>query len=472
MPRVLFGPWEPDKAPHLSSSLTQALNVYAGASGYRPFKQFSAASGGTLPAKCYGAGSFVAPQGQSTIVAGTQTNLYRAQLSGWQSIGSGYGLQTTSRWRFAQFGGLAIATNGSDAMQKINLVTAMTQPLGGNPPKVENLTVVKDFLVGAVINGDVQTLAWSGINDAEFWTYGQNQSDYQIMPSGGKITGLFGGEVGIVLQRGRITRMTYVGDNVVFQFDEISSNVGCVSMNSTAQWGALGFFLSDTGFMMWDGSSIKPIGQERVDRYFKDLYSHVSLDFMSTAIDPSNSIVSWSMGDRMLVYNWVLDRWTVSDLAASIIFPGFTRDISLDELDSPYPILDNTPVSLDDPFFKGGDPRFYVLNASNQLGTLTGATMPANLTVAGMELAKSREARVRNVRPLSDIDSGITLALSTTARLGQAYTTNTYTGLMPSGDMPVRERGRYLTASMQTTAGAVWSFAQGLDIDLTPGAKR
>jgi hypothetical protein len=472
VPRVVFGPWEPDKPPHLSTSLTQALNVYPAANGYRPIKQFSAVTGGALPARCLGAGSFVAPQGQSTIVAGTQTNLYRAQLSGWQSIGSGYGLQANGRWRFAQFGGLAIATNGTDNMVKIDLVSATTAALGGSPPKAKNLSVVKDFLVATVINGDVQTLAWSGINDAEWWTYGQNQSDYQIMPSGGEITGIFGGESGIILQRNRISRMTYVGDNVVFQFDEVSSNVGCVSMNSTAQWGTLGFFLSDTGFMMWDGASLKPIGQERVDRWYRNLYAHSSLDGMSTAIDPANSIVAWSFGDQTLIYNWVLDRWTVTSLTATIIFPGFTRDIALDELTTPYPVLDNVPYSLDDPFFKGGDPRFYVIDASNNLGTLTGGNMAAVLSMAGLELANGRDARIRMVRPLSDIDSGVTVDVGTTSRLGLPYTVTSYAGLAVNGDVPVRERGRYASMSWKADAGAAWSFIQGLGVEAVGGARQ
>lgn len=472
MPRILFGPWTPDVAPNLTSNLSVARNIYPAANGYRPIRAFSAATGGGLPSRCQGAGSFVAPQGGASIIAGTQTGLYRAQLSGWQAIGTGYGGQLDSRWRFAQFGGLAIATNGADPMVKIDLTLGTTAPLGGSPPKAKNLAVVKDFLVATIINGDVQTLAWSGINNAEQWTFGTNQSDYNIMPSGGAITGIFGGEYGLVLQRGRITRMTYVGDNVVFQFDEVSSNVGCVSQNSTAQWGTLGFFLSDTGFMMWDGSSLKPIGQERIDRYFRARYGHTSLDVMSTAIDPENAIVAWSMGDLALLYNWVLDRWTMSDAAWGTIFPGFTRDIALDELTTPYPILDNVPVSLDDPFFKGGDPRFYVVDANNNLGTLTGPVMAAELQGVVTELAPGRDARLRWVRPLSDVESGLTVRVETSQRLGQVATVSSYATMQTSGDVPVRDRGRYMSIGLLLASGAPWTYAQGYDAETERGAKR
>jgi len=470
--RLMFGPWEPDKPAHLSGAVTTARNVYPGPNGYRPLKQFSPVENGTLPGPCLGASSFTTPQGVSSIIAGTQTALYRPQLSGWQELSSGYGLQEDGRWRFAQFGGLAIATNGSDEMVKIDLTTAVVAPLGGSPPKAKNLAVVKDFLVATVINGDVQTLAWSGINNAEWWTYGQNQSDYNVMPSGGEITGIFGGEFGLILQRNRITRMDYVGDNLIFQFSEISSNVGCVTMNSTAQWGTLGFFYSDTGFKMWDGSQVVSIGQERVDRYFKSLYTTPSLKNMTTAIDPVNSIVMWSMPDFALIYNWQINRWTYTDAEFGPVFAGVTRDIALDEMDPDYPVLDDIDPSLDDPVFFGDDPRFYVFDGDNRLGSLTGSTMETELTVSALELAGGREARIQMLRPLSDIETGLTVNVASSQRLGQASTTNSYGSIADSGDVMVRERGRFAGFYFVTAPAAVWTFSQGLDVDFARGARR
>jgi hypothetical protein len=64
-----------------------------------------------------------------------------------------------------------------------------------------------------------------------------DQSDYQIMPSGGRITGILSGEFGVILQRNRICRMDYVGGNTIFEINEVSSNIGCVSVHTVAQWG-------------------------------------------------------------------------------------------------------------------------------------------------------------------------------------------------------------------------------------------
>lgn len=469
--RIVFGEWAPDQPAYLSSNVTTARNLFSGTNGYRPLKQFVPTEGGSLPGPCLGATSFTTPQGVSSIIAGTQTGLYRPQLNGWQLLASGYGLQTNGRWRFAQFGGIGIATNSADPMVKIDLLTTTVSILGGSPPKATNLAVVKDFLVATGLDGDAQTLGWSGINDAEWWTFGQNQSDYNIMPSGGEITGLFGGEVGIVLQRNRITRMDYVGDNLVFQFSEISSNVGCVSINSTAQWGSLGFFYSDAGFKMWDGAQIVPIGQERIDRYFKSLYTTPDLLEMFTAIDPLNSIVMWSLPNFALIYNWKLDRWTSSDADFGPVFAGVSRDVALDEMDSDYPVLDTITPSLDDAVFFGDDPRFYVFDSANRLGSLTGPTMETEIGVGMLELAQGRDARIRFVRPLSDIETGITLTIDARRRLGQAPLSTDYTYLNPAGDMPVRECARFASFNVTSAAASSWSYVQGIDVRFAPGAQ-
>jgi hypothetical protein len=469
--RLLFGPFEPDKPPFLSQSLITASNVYPGALGYRPVGQFEPLTSGTA-SKPLGAASFVSPAGITTIVAGTQDALYRLELSGWTLLAGGFSLVDDIRWRFAQFGGLAIATNGSDPLKKIDLTTFATANLGGSPPTMKMLTVVKDFLVGGSVGGVVNKVQWSAINNAEGWTIGLEQADYQIIPSGGEVTGLLGGEFGLILQRGRVSRMTYVGDNLVFQFDEISNNVGCVSPHSVVQAGQMGFWLSDNGFVMWDGATIKPIGQERVDRTFSASYTRGSWVKMSTAVDVSNNLVVWAMGDRMFVYNWVLDRWSIIDQPAAIVFSGYSRTFGLEDIASLYPVLELVPYSLDDPRWKGGDPKFFVFDASFRLGNFSGTPMAATLGTGDNEIVGGRDARITFVRPLGDAIDGVSIDIACRARLGDTLTANTYSGLTSSGDVPVRESGRYVRLTQEFAAGTDWTYAQGIDLVPHKGAKR
>lgn len=469
--RLVFGAFEPDKPPFLSTGLQTASNVYPGPLGYRPVGQFVQLAD-PLPSKPLGAASFVSPTGVTTVIAGSDSGLYRFALTGWTLLGGGYAMIDDDRWRFAQFGGLAIATNGTNPIVKIDLTTFATAPLGGSPPTLKMLTVVKDFLVGGVAGGVVNKLRWSAINNAEGWTIGLDQSDYQILPSGGEITGLLGGEFGLILQRGRVSRMTYVGDNLVFQFDEISNNIGCVSPHSVIQFGQMGAWLSDNGFVMWDGATIKPIGQEIVDRTFRASYTKASWAKMSTSVDQVNNLVCWAMPDRTFVYNWVLDRWSIIDFASSICFAGFSRSLSLEDVGALYPVLETVPFTLDDPRWRGGDPQFFVFDSSCALGAFTGSTMQATLATGELELSPGRDARFTMIRPLGDAVSGITLTIECKARLGDSASSNSYSNVTPSGDMPVREAGRYTKFTQTIAAGTDWTFAQGLDLTPHKGAKR
>jgi hypothetical protein len=469
--RLLYGPFEPDKSPFMHEGLVVASNVYPATAGYRPVGQFAIQSS-ALTATPLGAGTFVSPTGATAIIAGTATKLYHfsAPMS-WTQIATGFTMGAAGRWRFAQFGGVAIATNGVDNMQKIDLSTFSVAPLGGSPPKLNMLTVVKDFLVGGIVDGVVNMVEWSGLNNAEQWTVGLNQCDYQIIPSGGAVTGLIGGEFGLILQRGRVSRMTYVGDNLVFQFDEISNNIGCVSPHSVIQAGQLGFWLADNGFMMWDGATIKPIGQERVDRTFAGSYTNADWDAMSTAVDLRNSLVAWAMKDRIFVYNWILDRWSIIDQAVSIVFSGFSRTLTLEEVGGLYPNLDAMVLSLDSETFKGGNPLFYAFDSSFRLGTFGGAPMAATLQTGDIEVQPGRDARVSMLRPIGDA-TNLTMTITSKARLGDSGISNSYALLESSGDMPVRDSGRTMRFTQTTAAGAPWSYVQGVDIVAVKGAKR
>ena len=463
---IPFGQWTPDQPTINGGGLIVANNCYPGLLGFRPIKAF-VQEVPAFTAAFLGAAAFTSPTGTVSVIGGTSSQLLRIRSGAWQSIGSGYSVQSGSRWRFAQFGGLAIATNGADPMQKVDLDTGVASLLLGSPPTARLLAVVKDFLVAGVLNGKTNELGWCAINNAEDWTFGQNQSDYQIMPSGGDITGIFGGETGLILQRSRITRMDYVGGNEVFVINEVSSNFGCTTQHSVVQHGQLGFFLSDNGFMKWDGSSLMPIGNERVDRFFLAAYNRQSWNSMSAAVDVRNQVVCWSMGDRIFCYHWILDRWTTAGIAAQIVFAGVTRSISLDEQDTAVGATDDNLdtaglLSFDDASFAGGDATFYVVNTSNVLGRLTGTPMAATWTMPDFELSRGREVYLSWVRPETDAVAGITLSISCRARLGDAVTTTDYTSLQPNGDMPVRERGRYCRMTLSISAGTTWTYAQGI----------
>jgi len=474
---MIFGPLAPDKAKSGNPDiLTVASGVYPMEDGYRPIGQFSLLYT-ALPSAPKGGASFTSAQGISYIIAGSASTLYKAESGGWSALSTGFSLQEENRWRFAQFGGIAIATNGTDPMQKIDLATSAVGPLGGSPPKFETLAVVKDFLVGGVRNGNATHMGWCGINDAEWWTTGQRQADRQVLPSGGRINGILSGEYGIILQRDRICRMDYVGGNVIFEINEVSSNIGCVTVHSVAQWGAMAFFLSDEGWMMWDGQQPVPIGREWIDREFASLYDVGDWASMSTAIDPVEGVLIVAMPDKAWGYSWIFRKWFNIPVVSPIVFSGVTKAISIDEDYTP-DLPEDTDIdgaglpSLDDLLFRGGDPKLYVFSSTFTLGDLSGAPMAATFTGTDLELFRGQRACLRMARPDSDATTGMTLSFLARQRLGDAGSTVTAASLVTSGDMPCRVSGRFLRPTLAIAAGTTYTFIKGVDFVGEAGAGR
>lgn len=468
--KLLFGPLEPDKAAHLQEGLQQADNVYPSPNGYRPIQAFEAITD-PLDETFQGGATYVASDGTVNLLAGTSTDLYLFGASDleWSSI---LGSLSAGRWYFTQFNDVAVATHGG-APVAIDLTAGTAASLGGSPPTAAFCATVRDFVVLGQADGEENKIAWSGFRNEASWTPGTNQSDEQPLLSGGGITGLAGGEFGLIFQRSQVTRMVYVGEPLVFQLDVISPNIGCVAAGSIAQAGRQTFFLSERGFMVTDGNDVYPIGDQVIDRTFLDSYSAQDIELIYSTVDPKQNIVVWVMPGKVWGYHWGLKKWFTSSQQLKAAFQGFTPGIDLDSLDALFPDLDAMTVSLDDGRFKGGAPLLLVVNSADEVGTLTGDNLAATFEQPYMELAEGRTARVTRIRPITDATDGLSVGIVAKQRLGNSASSESFGDLEASGDIGIRVSGRVIKPTTVIAAGTSWSFMQGLEIvQLAVGGKR
>lgn len=470
--RLIFGPYEPDKAPYQSDSMTDMGNAYASPNGYRPVGQFAGFTP-TMPEPFNGATAFVNSEGNGFLLAGSDDSLYRYSGLSWTSLGSGY--STGLRWQFTQFSDVAIAVNAGET-QEIDLIAGTVSAVP-DAPSATCVATVRDFVVYGQANGQTNMVQWSGFGNQDDNTPGVNQAGFQPMLTGGSVQGIAGGEYGVIVQRSRVVRMTYTGDaDIPFQFDEISANIGAVSKGSIAQAGRMIFFLSDRGFQMCDGNEVKAIGFQRVDDTFSKLYPRQALETMWTAIDPRRNVVAWLVPGSpglILLYDWVQDRWSNIRMNAIGLFSGFSANISLEALDILYPDgIDSIPYSLDDPRFAGGDPLFLVVDQLSAIGTLTGPNMAAYFSGPYQEFYQGRRSRINYSQPIGDCIAGLTLTLTGKQRLGDDPVIVKRSTLQPSGRMPTRINARFVAARLDYADGAAWTYAQGHDFDPKLGGGR
>jgi hypothetical protein len=353
MPIVPFGEYRPDVSDYEAATERDALNVVPRGDGFGPFPSLTALSL-SLGAQCRGAFVAYNTDGSVTIFAATATDLYTMNNTtfGWTKVSLGGGpystISTGDQWRFVQFNALIIAVQANVTPQVwiLGSSTAFAN-LAGSPPQARYIDIVGRFVVLSGLLSNPQRVQWSGLNDvngATSWTPGINSSDYQDLPDGGFVRGVAGGDNGVILQDTAIRTMTYIpGSPVIFQIERISQDKGLYGPYSLIRAGTIIFFYSAQGFYRIDPGGIPmPIGRERVDRsFFSDLDTS-NLQMFIGAADPRSSRVFWAYKsangttnqfDKLLCYDWVLDKFTPIKLSGEYLLPLSQPGITLEGLD-------------------------------------------------------------------------------------------------------------------------------------------
>lgn len=483
-PTIPFGEYRPDM-PELSQWAREALNVVPAEESYTPFNALATVTN-ALGSRCQGAGWFRCPDGSSKMFAGDASKLYLLSSgTTWNDVsrtsGGGYAPPSDGAWRFDQFGNLAIAVNGVDAPQKFDLNAGSNwTALGGSPPVATHLAVVKDFLVLGNLAGLPQRLQWCGLNNCEDWGAGQpipgtnpaTQADFNDEPDGGHINGLIGGEYGLIVQESAVRRMTYIGSPAIFQIDKIAKDLGTSVPASIAGVEARGFFLHKSGFyMVQDGQTLVPIGRGKVDKTFWKEFDEANGFRGCAAIDPVRGLYVFaypsasSSGNpnKMLIYNWRIDRWSRAEQTSEVIFSGVTqRGYTLEDLDA-FGTLETLPFSLDSSFWIGTTSLLlFGFNTDHTAGAFAGSILPATIETAETAPGKGRRGLVRSCRPL--IDGGapmVSLGYRESQQSSVAYTQPV--SLTGAGMAPLRRSSRYFRYRATIPGGSNWSNAVGID---------
>jgi hypothetical protein len=472
------------------------------------------------------------PTSTTFTYAKVNANVTSAAATG-TVIGSAY--SGTYRWQFLQFGNYALATNGSDKVQYYDInASSYFGDLATTAPIAKYITAVRDFVVCANIGAGTNPsrVQFSDINDPTDWTPGAaSQSDSQDLPDGGDITGITGGEFGIVFLEKAIVRMSYIGSPLFFQFDTISRNVGCIEGGSIAQYGGVTYFLSDDGFYSCNGQQITAIGSEKVDRYFFNNANIGDIDSISAAVDPERNLVIWDYttvsGPRgLLIYNFETQKWCEADTDVDYLSTLATSGVSLDGIDTAYNItagsfvatkqytirsvgttnytligaaantvgllftatgvgsgtgvaidmaasaaalktIDTLVTTMDDRLYKGGK---FLFGGVRDAKIITFTGTPATATITTNDLEYGYNSVVTLIRPSVDNGSA-SVSVASRRMLNDTITYGTAVTASEEDRCAVRSAGRYHRVSL-TPTGANWFSAIGMDIDYSTQGTR
>lgn len=473
MQKIILGEWLPDQ-PGVTGAVTDAKNCYPVANGYAPFRSeadYSDAAGADLLITF--AGKFA---GATSLFAASATQIYKFDSNDASlDAATTTGYTAVEGWDVTQFGSKIILANGQDKLQswELNSSTYFAD-LDAAAPTAKFVTVVKDFVVAAnVPGGDENKVLWSDINDETDWTPGAaSQSDYQVMPDGGDITGLAGGEYGIVFLERAIYRMSYAGSPFFFQFDAISRSLGCISNGSIAQYGGLTYFLADDGFYVCDGQTTKAIGSEKVNRWFfsNAIPSEIQTG-MSATIDPINKLVIWrfsgTFGNKyLLIYSIDLGRFSYATTTATSVAYVLTPSSTLEQVDNYSASIDALTIPLDSRVFAGGQLLFAGVSGQKII-TFSGQPKTAEIVTGDINVGRST---ITLAKPIVDGGSA-EVAVASRDNLYEQVEFGVSVAADAENRISLRSNGEYHRLKLIPT-GDNWVTAVGLEVEVVKQGNR
>lgn len=480
---IPLGEWLPDQPALDNPGATVAKNVTPAARGYRAVKDLAYIDNTGTGAALTGAYAAKTPSA-SFLFAGSAAALWRydSATADYDDVSNGSATYTSATWRFTSFGNDVIAVGGDQTdTQVFNLTSSSAfADLSGTPPRGRFVTTVRDFvMMGYVTYGGTtypRRVRWSAVDSDTSWTIGTSLADYQDLADSGVITGLFGGEEATILLERGIYKGYFTGDpNTVWQFDRISVDRGCPYAGSAAQIGNAIFFLSDDGFYQLVGAQLTPIGDEKVDEWFADMFDVDKRANLTCAVDPIRKLVCWAFtstdstdgeNDLILFYHYALKRWSYAALAADLLFPLYQPGFTLEGLDAISSSIDALEISLDDPSLAGGEFAF-AAGIADRIATFSG--QPLNGIVETAEQGAPQNTLVRRVYPMTTGAASGDVAVSIASRQSQqdSPTYGSTATMTDAGWCPTRAAGRYHRVRLSLT-GETWDQINGIDVDVVP----
>ena len=205
-------------------------------------------------------------------------------------------------------------------------------PISGNAPYANAGAIFKEFLVLGGVRGRGSNnyakasagVHWSAIGNPTNWPIIGTaaainvQSDIQLLEdgSGGEIMDVVATEDWCAILRERqVYRMDYVGGTSIMSFRMLDASRGCNTKCSAIAVGKVVYFPSEEGFMACDGSRVYPVGQDRVDKFWRERVNTTKTrNNVFASYSPQMESIFWTVpgsnhGKDIIGYRPALDKW-------------------------------------------------------------------------------------------------------------------------------------------------------------------
>lgn len=351
-----------------------------------------------LAAECRGAAYVIKLDNTSRTFAGTQTKLYELTGTTWTDVSKAgnYVGASDSFWRFAQFGDVTLAVNGTDEFQYSNGSGAFANLTGA--PKAKVIDTIGGFVMVGNYNDGTDTpdgIKWSAYLDYTDWTpdIATQAGDLRLLDTPGEVRALKRlGQYAVAYKENSMYLGVNNGPPVLWGFTLVSGEIGAVSQEAVVSIETAHYFISDNDIFAFDGARPVSISSGIRESFFADLNADYAYKIRGIH-DKNNNLIYWyypsiaSNGplDSCIVYNYKNQRWGKADRNIEVCLEYLTGSVTYAGIESDYATYTDIPsVSYGSPFWTNASFNMAIVGADHIIYTLNGASTSSSLTTGAI----------------------------------------------------------------------------------------
>lgn len=399
---IPFVGFAPDLPPETPGIFTDCANIIPMPKGFEA--QGSALSLG-LPALASEARGFAVVKkldGSKRIFAATETRIYEASSGAWTDrsrVGNyALGADPEIRTQFAQFGDVTLA-----AVSTANKLQASTSGAFADIADAPSAKIVETcnnfafvFNYNDTVHGSgLKPNGWacSKLGDYTNWTPSvANQCVYgSFIDSPGPVVGAKRLGSNVIAYKERAAYIgVYVGAPEVWQWTQLSGDIGAVNQDCIVSIGTAHFFISNEDFQVFDGSRIESMNTPLRNWFFTTLDPRYRSRIRGM-YDRINAIAYWYFPsrtgggavDKGICYNVKTGRWGRCDKVVEAVIEYVDSGITWDTIGAIFPTWDSIPASLswDSAYWTAEAPVLAVFDSNHQAVAFNAAPTVSSITL-------------------------------------------------------------------------------------------
>lgn len=426
---VSFDEWAPDRAA-LATGMLRTLNLIPTPEGYESGPGFvDTTTYPDLPETPLRVVAFDISDGDISTIAFCQFNIYELRAGVWAKITHQvagefvpYTTDNDGFWSFVKWGDMFYAVNYNDNIQRYvfasgGFCTDITGLPGGLRARFN--VIIRDFHVmfdtndASGSNATPFRMHWSGrLRPEDFNPSLATGAGFRDIIDIGNLVNAVGGEFGYINGTDAGSRIDTIGPPLQFAVARVDEDIGCLFRETMVKVSGSIFWYSQKGWRRSEGGPSRPIGQSRVDRYFRQRIDQTAVNLISSVVLRDKPIIFYSyvstdsvdrIPDEAIFYNYDVDRWSegaykIRSLGTAGPIPLFSDDPTFGEM-----LVDDLDQLVD----AENDIKSIIVAVSpdNKLQMIVPSADSAFIETREVQLIKAKRAQVTRVRLIAEGDS-------------------------------------------------------------------